>query len=158
MNTTHRSKNGFPLVHCSRCDGSGHYSWNAVHGSTCYGCSGTGFRLPKAAVPAWESYRAAVNAQVRRLAADLRPGEEISGFKGLSDRSDGNWRTVASVSVNYTEVMGTTGVDRTPSAWRCIITYTDGTYTKCSTCNLFRGRVTVDPAPYAAQAIAAVGA
>ncbi|KOS01387.1 hypothetical protein [Paenibacillus polymyxa] len=27
---------------CSRCGGRGRYSWNAMHGSVCYGCSGVG--------------------------------------------------------------------------------------------------------------------
>lgn len=34
---------------CSRCDGSGRYSWNAVDGDRCYGCSGRGVSLTKAA-------------------------------------------------------------------------------------------------------------
>lgn len=32
---------------CGRCGGSGQYSWNSMHGSTCYGCSGSGMRLTK---------------------------------------------------------------------------------------------------------------
>jgi len=32
---------------CSRCNGSGHYSWNQIDGSTCYGCRGTGIQRPK---------------------------------------------------------------------------------------------------------------
>lgn len=27
---------------CTRCGGSGRYSWNMTHGSLCYGCSGVG--------------------------------------------------------------------------------------------------------------------
>lgn len=27
---------------CSRCGGSGHYSYNQMHGTMCYGCSGSG--------------------------------------------------------------------------------------------------------------------
>src|SRR5262245_52118862 len=29
---------------CGRCGGSGRYSYNTMHGSTCYGCAGTGTR------------------------------------------------------------------------------------------------------------------
>lgn len=32
---------------CSRCNGDGHYSWNRVDGSTCYGCHGTGITRPR---------------------------------------------------------------------------------------------------------------
>ncbi len=33
---------GFEIQTCSRCGGSGSYSYNMMHGSRCYGCSGTG--------------------------------------------------------------------------------------------------------------------
>ena len=32
-------------VICSRCGGSGHYSYNPIHGTMCYGCQGKGFNL-----------------------------------------------------------------------------------------------------------------
>jgi len=32
---------------CSRCNGDGHYSWNRVDGSICYGCHGTGITRPR---------------------------------------------------------------------------------------------------------------
>lgn len=32
---------------CSRCGGSGHFSFNLKHGSMCYRCYGTGFKLKK---------------------------------------------------------------------------------------------------------------
>ena len=32
---------------CGRCGGSGEYSYNAMHGSRCYGCNGTGYKLTK---------------------------------------------------------------------------------------------------------------
>jgi hypothetical protein len=35
----------FEHVTCSRCDGSGTFSWNAMHGSRCYGCNGSGYQL-----------------------------------------------------------------------------------------------------------------
>lgn len=33
---------------CDRCGGSGHYSFNQIHGTTCYGCKGTGQQAPTA--------------------------------------------------------------------------------------------------------------
>ena len=30
-------------VRCSRCGGSGNYSYNPIHGSTCFQCNGLGF-------------------------------------------------------------------------------------------------------------------
>jgi ribosomal protein S27AE len=32
---------------CSRCGGSGSFSFNHVHGTRCYGCSGCGYELTK---------------------------------------------------------------------------------------------------------------
>lgn len=32
----------FETKTCNRCGGSGNYSWNAMHGSRCYGCGGSG--------------------------------------------------------------------------------------------------------------------
>jgi hypothetical protein len=32
---------------CGRCGGSGNYSYNAMHGTRCYGCGGSGQVLPK---------------------------------------------------------------------------------------------------------------
>lgn len=32
---------------CRRCGGSGSYSFNYMHGTTCYGCNGCGHQLPK---------------------------------------------------------------------------------------------------------------
>jgi len=32
---------------CSRCGGGGHYSWNQMHGSVCYGCGGKGKAYPR---------------------------------------------------------------------------------------------------------------
>lgn len=34
-------------VPCTRCGGSGKFSFNAVHGDVCYGCKGTGYNLTK---------------------------------------------------------------------------------------------------------------
>lgn len=37
----------YPSESCPRCNGSGKYSYNEVHGSMCYGCHGTGKILTK---------------------------------------------------------------------------------------------------------------
>jgi len=40
--------NGLGLtIACGRCGGSGHYSYCAMHGTTCFGCSGSGKAMPK---------------------------------------------------------------------------------------------------------------
>jgi hypothetical protein len=52
---------------CSRCGGGGSYSFNLMHGSTCYGCSGTGQQLTKRG-------RA---AQAHLIALQTKPASEI---------------------------------------------------------------------------------
>lgn len=39
------------LYTCSRCGGSGKYSFNLMHGTKCYGCNGTGKQKTKPATP-----------------------------------------------------------------------------------------------------------
>lgn len=39
------SKPLFEHKTCTRCGGGGEYSYNQMHGSRCYGCSGTGYQL-----------------------------------------------------------------------------------------------------------------
>ena len=40
---------------CSRCNGTGRYSFNLMHGTKCYGCNGSGkqYTKPKAPSPKW---------------------------------------------------------------------------------------------------------
>lgn len=40
---------------CTRCNGTGRFSFNQQHGTKCYGCNGTGKQLtrPKAPTPKW---------------------------------------------------------------------------------------------------------
>lgn len=42
-----KAKPVFEHETCSRCCGSGQYSFNLMHGSRCYGCAGTGYKLTK---------------------------------------------------------------------------------------------------------------
>lgn len=37
----------FESSYCSRCSGSGKYSFNLMHGDRCYGCGGQGVKLTK---------------------------------------------------------------------------------------------------------------
>ena len=54
---------------CSRCNGTGRYSFNLMHGTRCYGCNGTGKQKtkPKAPMPKW-----AVFGQHRETGAWMR--------------------------------------------------------------------------------------
>lgn len=40
--TTDRMRTRWPIEDCARCWGTGHYSFNQLDGTRCYGCNGTG--------------------------------------------------------------------------------------------------------------------
>jgi hypothetical protein len=58
---------------CSRCGGSGHYSFNLMHGSTCYGCSGRGYQLTARGAAASGFYKKLMT----RTVDQLQPGDYI---------------------------------------------------------------------------------
>ncbi len=95
MDTTAISN--LPTETCSRCAGSGSYSWNAVHGSRCYGCNGAGTR-PTAAAQAILDEWQALAARIRRTsAADVRPGDQLAINRYgqvLSSTAGATWATV----------------------------------------------------------------
>ncbi len=58
---------------CSRCGGLGAYSYNAVHGTRCYGCAGQGVQLTKRGAAASKLFRELCS----RRAEDLKVGDGI---------------------------------------------------------------------------------
>jgi hypothetical protein len=56
---------------CGRCGGSGHYSFNQINGTTCFGCGGTGLALTKRGKAA----RAKMLELQTRPVAELKAGE-----------------------------------------------------------------------------------
>lgn len=52
---------------CGRCGGTGKYSFNMMHGSTCYGCSGAGRVLTKRGAAASKFLNALRNVPVETL-------------------------------------------------------------------------------------------
>jgi hypothetical protein len=81
---------------CTRCSGTGSYSYNAMHGSRCYGCNGSGWKLTKrgAAAQQW------LNDQRMVRYADLKPGDTVlaQGFTAGSFTVGSEW-----VRVMYVE-------------------------------------------------------
>jgi hypothetical protein len=67
------SKLGFELKTCGRCGGCGSYSWCQMHGSTCFGCGGTGYVLTKRGAAAKAFYMQALVKPV----ADLQVGDWV---------------------------------------------------------------------------------
>lgn len=58
---------------CRRCGGSGHFSFNLIHGSVCYGCSGTSYQLTKRGAAAQAYFRELCSVPV----GELRVGDTV---------------------------------------------------------------------------------
>lgn len=71
------NKFGFPLEVCSRCHGTGNYSYNEVDGTTCYGCSGSGFKIIKRAEKAYSAFRNAYKEAQTPQVMNLQIGDQI---------------------------------------------------------------------------------
>lgn len=69
---------------CGRCLGTGKYSYNALHGDRCYGCSGHGTRLTKRGEAASKAVKA-VLGKLEVSATKLRPGNMVRAFEFDAD-------------------------------------------------------------------------
>ncbi len=100
------NKNGFPVVHCGRCGGSGDYSFNPMDGTTCFGCHGSAFQtpagLPSQLATEWSNaVRAAkqVNTAAywspvtREITCEVQVGDQVA------HHGDKEWSTVAGVRI-----------------------------------------------------------
>lgn len=64
---------GFETKTCSRCGGSGQYSYNQIDGSRCYGCNGQKFQYTKRGKAAKLFYLDSLNI----MPADVKVGQRI---------------------------------------------------------------------------------
>jgi hypothetical protein len=62
---------------CSRCLGSGHYSYNSIHGTRCYGCNGNKTQLTKAGAKARAAVQAFIAERHTVNVEDLKVGDLI---------------------------------------------------------------------------------
>jgi hypothetical protein len=74
----HRSKAGYEIAHCTRCGGSGHYSFCQSHGTTCFKCSGSGWMLTKRGY----ATKMFLEALRTKPAAAVKVGDAIRDFNG----------------------------------------------------------------------------
>jgi hypothetical protein len=143
---TATNKQGFPLQHCGRCGGTGRYSYNAIHGSKCFGCGGTGWKIARRAASAWIAYRDSVKIAKNPTVGDLQPGDLIRWGTGQE------WREVASVEIDKSKECGWSVCkgERIAGAWAAVVTYTDGTTKDTSTHFIVDRNQIVDPAAFLA--------
>lgn len=76
-----KSKEGLEIKVCSRCGGSGKFSFNLMHGSRCYGCGGTGYQY----TPKGKAAKAFLESLMQVPTSSLQPGDLVKA-NGLSGR------------------------------------------------------------------------
>ena len=81
---------------CSRCNGSGQYSYCQMYGSTCFKCAGSGKQLTRAGKAAKKRIETALEAYNRPV-EELEPGMQVRKdgrwftFQGFEDRPGARW-------------------------------------------------------------------
>jgi len=115
----HRSTAGFPLQACTRCGGGGHYSFNSVTGSTCFGCGGTGWVVAAGARKAHGEYHTAFRAETQPMLGNVERNDIIE----WPYRSD-QWHTVETTLVDHDTPCGWSNGEE--CAWRIVIHLDDG--------------------------------
>lgn len=107
----------FPVVHCTRCGGSGHYSFNLMDGTRCYGCGGDGFAYASKKVAALAAELGAfMQANQRPTGDKLAVGDTIwttaqyGTRQPVADRrGSGRWEVITAIETT-TESAGRSGV------------------------------------------------
>lgn len=94
---------------CGRCGGSGHHSYNQIHGTVCYGCGGRGVVLTKRGNVA----QAFLNSLRRRSATELQVGDKIlsEGFSCGSMNVASRWVTITQIEFGKGADFGYSGCD-----------------------------------------------
>lgn len=91
---------------CSRCHGSGHYSYNSINGSTCFKCQGRKTTLTARSKQAQEWLRARLSTPV----ADLVPGMRLSTLTGrmtvVETQPSSATAITNSVTIPLTDIVG----------------------------------------------------
>ncbi|UOF83048.1 hypothetical protein [Caudoviricetes sp.] len=147
--STPHDKFGFPVKNCTRCGGTGHYSFNMIDGTRCYGCGGTGFApLNKKVRVARGEYLEAVRKAREPIARDLRPGDFI-----LVDSKTNYPLYSKNKECQFVEVAAVESAGQ--HDW-LVITYVDGRSSPptINACQIVRRKADIDPAPWVMKATA----
>jgi hypothetical protein len=78
---------------CGRCGGTGHYSYNTIHGSRCFGCGGRGRKLTKRGLAAQNFY----NDLMTKVATEVEVGDKFLFAAGPMNSA--SWVTADEVKV-----------------------------------------------------------
>lgn len=94
----------FETEHCGRCGGTGHYSYNQVDGTVCYGCGGSGKKLTKrgaAAKKFADEMLTVTIAEVGSRRAKIRTAFFKATFSGVAVRAKSGVRVRGSEVTMY---------------------------------------------------------
>lgn len=122
---------------CSRCGGTGRYSYNQMDGDRCYGCGGKGFRLTARGTAA-NAYLTALRS---KPANQLVPGDIVRWENPMSGR-----RWWGAVITSLPGVEGTYYVDGVKTAMARWTVTTEGLSSSTSPDTLYRVKQTPDQA------------
>jgi len=91
MNATTETRvnaQGFPIVTCYRCAGSGEFGPRSVEGGKCFGCRGTGLCVKRGkAAKAWVAYVEAHRAFRETTPVQVEVGQRIAKYRGDTFRT-----------------------------------------------------------------------
>ena len=109
----------FETTECSRCGGSGHYSFTPMYGTTCFKCSGSGTEMTRTGSKAHAIYEAAMTIP----ASEVKTGMVLFTDVKLSGRR--TRETVETVGPSTT--VSSTHADGTPVEY-LELRFRDGKY------------------------------
>ena len=137
------NKYGFPLEVCNRCHGTGNHSYNEVDGTTCYGCSGSGFKIIKRAEKAYAAFKTAYKEAQRPQVQNLKVGDYIARLNV--------WSRVIRVT-KTDEVVGCLIVNgiECDFLYRYEVEFEDSQLKTFSQTQLVKRKATLDPTPFLA--------
>ncbi|XBH22904.1 hypothetical protein V5R04_06735 [Jonesiaceae bacterium BS-20] len=142
---------GFPVVTCGRCKGTGKSEYSRTSGhNQCFNCGGTGFTHE--AGPVANAVKALAKARLtaaRPRAHQIAAGDLISPVHKEYGRTQ--WATVAAMHVSLAHPSRTvrTLTGERPTAYHAIIKMTDGSLIRTTTDTVFARRgANVDLTPF----------
>lgn len=157
---------GFPIQTCSRCGGSGRYSYCQMYGDRCFKCEGKGVTHTPKAHALYQAWASALRAHRNPTVADLKVGDgvattvETAPFK----RKIVGHVNVTAIEIDRNDVRGQGSVQAcdletgkpitlmVDDAWAAKVFFDDGSVLEASTCMCVRRIGWIDPAPYVEKA------
>lgn len=128
MNTISTNPDGFPVVPCDRCNGTGKFSWNERDRDRCLGCNGQAYRVAPNARKAYKAFLDAKAAASHKQAHELTVGDQVIHKHGTRQmRTTVIAIAPSTVSAGDTAVTLATGMilHMAPEAWCTIETVID---------------------------------